>query len=88
MANIKSQKKRIITNERNRVSNISQRSKMKTAVKKVKVAVEQKDKELANRLLPEAISLIDKLVKNGVEKKNTAARQKSHLMLAVNSLNR
>lgn len=88
MANIKSQKKRIITNERNRVSNISQRSKMKTAVKKVKVAVEQKDKELANKLLPEAISLIDKLVKNGVEKKNTAARQKSHLMLAVNSLNR
>ena len=86
MANIKSQKKRILTNERNRVANVSFRSKMRTEIKKVKAAVEKKDLALAEQLLPGAISLIDKSVKEGIQKSNTAARQKSHLMLAVNSL--
>lgn len=86
MANIKQQKKRVIQNERNRVRNVSFTSKMKTAIKKVRLAVENEDLESAEKLLPEAISLIDKSVKGGFQKMNTAARQKSHLMTSVNLL--
>ena len=84
MANIKSQKKRILTNERNRQANVAFRSKMRTSIKKVKAACEKKD--LAEQLLPLAVSLIDKSVKEGIQKQNTASRQKSSLMLAVNAL--
>lgn len=86
MANIKSQKKRILTNERNRQANVAFRSKMRTSIKKVKAACEKKDLALAEQLLPLAVSLIDKSVKEGIQKQNTASRQKSSLMLAVNAL--
>ena len=43
MANIKSQIKRIVTNEKARVRNSSAKSAMRTAIKKVKLAVEAKD---------------------------------------------
>lgn len=86
MANIKSQKKRIITSERNRVSNVAKRSAMRTSIKKVKAAVAAKDLALAEKLLPEAVSLIDKSVKDGIQHANTAARQKSQLYVAVNGL--
>lgn len=86
MANIKSQKKRIITNERNRVHNVDFRSKMRTSIKKVKVACSNNDLAKAKELLPLAISLIDKSVKDGIQHQNTAARQKSNLMTMVNKL--
>ena len=74
MANIKSQKKRILTNERNRQANVAFRSKMRTSIKKVKAACEKKDLALAEQLLPLAVSLIDKSVKEGIQKQNTASR--------------
>ena len=86
MANIKSQQKRILTNEKSRLANASFKSKMRTAIKKVNAAVANKDLELATSLLPEAVALIDKSVKEGVQQRNTASRQKSALMKAVNSL--
>ncbi len=86
MANIKSQKKRIITNEKRRQNNASFKSQMRTAIKKVRVACENRDLEAAEALLPNAISLIDKSVKKGVQHINTASRQKSHLNLMVNDL--
>ena len=86
MANIKSQQKRILTNEKSRLANASFKSKMRTAIKKVNAAVANKDLELATSLLPEAVALIDKSVKEGVQEVNTASRQKSALMKAVNSL--
>lgn len=86
MANIKSQKKRILTNERNKQANASFKSEMRTATKKVKAAVEANDLALAEKLLPEAIALIDKSVKENIQALNTASRQKSALMRAVNSL--
>lgn len=45
-----------------------------------------KDLVLAEKLLPEAIALIDKSVKEGIQALNTASRQKSSLMRAVNAL--
>ena len=86
MANIKSQQKRILIDERNRQHHAAFKSKMRTAIKKVKAACEAKDLPLAEKLLPEAIALIDKSVKEGIQALNTASRQKSSLMRAVNAL--
>ena len=86
MANIKQQIKRNRTNEKSRQRNASFKSQVRTAIKKVKVAVQAGDKEAANKALPKAISLIDKSVDKGVQHKNTAARQKSSLTTLVNSL--
>ena len=47
MANIKSQKKRILTNEKARLRNNAVKSELKTATRKVKAAVEAQNKEAA-----------------------------------------
>ena len=86
MANIKQQKKRILTNEKSRVRNISYKSKVRTAIKAVRVAVEKKDLELANTKLVLAFSVIDRSVSKGIQKKGTADRQKSNIQNLVNSL--
>lgn len=86
MANIKSQKKRILIAERNHAANASFKTEMRHMIKKVKVACDNKDLATAEKLLPEAVSLIDKSVKNGIQHANTAARQKSSLMNSVNAL--
>lgn len=86
MANIKQQKKRILTNEKSRVRNISYKSKVRTAIKAVRVAVEKKDLELANTKLVLAFCVIDRSVSKGIQKKGTADRQKSNIQNLVNSL--
>ena len=86
MANIKSQKKRIITAEKRRLANASFKSKMRTAIKKAKVSVADKDLEKAQENLKLAYALIDKSVKNKIQKKNWAANHKSQLALLVNAL--
>ncbi|MFA6675413.1 MAG: 30S ribosomal protein S20 [Bacilli bacterium] len=86
MANIKSQIKRVETNEKARVRNASAKSAMRTAVKKVKAAVEAKDLVKAESLLNEAVRLIDKSVSDGIQHQNTAARQKGELQRLINSI--
>ena len=86
MANIKSQVKRIRTNEKGRFNNVSVKTEVKTEMKKVRLAVEAKDLEKAEAALKVAVAKIDKSVSKGVQSKNTAARQKSHLQALVNSL--
>ncbi|MCB9498103.1 MAG: 30S ribosomal protein S20 [Erysipelotrichaceae bacterium] len=86
MANIKSQIKRVETNEKARVRNASAKSAMRTAVKKVKAAVEAKDLVKAEGLLNEAFRLIDKSVSDGIQHQNTAARQKGELQRLINSI--
>ena len=87
MANIKSQIKRIGTNEKARQRNASAKSAIRTAMKKVRMAVEAKDLENAKVLLQKAYSLIDKSVSDGIQHKNTAARQKAELAKLVNGIN-
>lgn len=82
MANIKSQKKRILTNEKSRVSNKIFNSQIKTAIKKAQLAQKQ-DLENKGQLTVEATSLIDRGVKKGVIKPNKAARSKSRLMKKI-----
>ena len=86
MANIKSQIKRIKTNEKARQRNASAKSAIRTSIKKVKLAVEAKDLAKAEELLNAAFRLIDKSVSDGVQHKYTAARQKGELSRLVNSL--
>ena len=79
MANIKSQKKRILTNEKRRLRNKAVRSEMKTRVKNAVDAAEAgvEDSPAALRL---AIKRIDMAAAKGVIHKNQAARRKSRLM--------
>jgi len=86
MANIKSQIKRNRTNEEARLRNKAAKSAIRTSIKKVKVAVEAKNVEEAEKALLAAYRLIDKSVSDGIQHKNTAARQKSEVQRLVNSL--
>ncbi len=86
MPNIKSQKKRAITNLKENAAHKAEKSALKTAIKRVLKAVEAKDKDAAVKALPLAASLLDKSVTSGIHHKNYAARQKSRLTKAVNSL--
>ena len=86
MANIKSAKKRVLTSKVRQERNKSIKSAVKTATKKVLVAVEASDRELAAKELLNATSVIDKAAKKGVLHKNTASRKVSRLATAVNRI--
>lgn len=86
MANIKSQKKRILTNEKAAARNKAVKTGVKTAVKKVRTAIENGDKEAAAEALVKATATIDKAKAKGVLKKNTASRKVSRLAQAVNGI--
>lgn len=86
MANIKSQKKRIITAEKARQRNRAVRSELKTAVKKVRAAVEAKDLETAQDAANKAGRLLDKAASKGIIHKNQAAQRKSGVQKLVNTL--
>lgn len=86
MANIKQQKKRVLTNENARQRNMSVKSEVKTAIKKVEAAAKAGNKEEVAKLANEAFKLIDESVSKGVQAQNTAARQKSHISKTVNSV--
>ena len=86
MANIKSQIKRNKTNEKARLRNKAQKAALRSAMKKVRLSVEAKDLKAAEENLNAAFRLIDKSVSDGVQHKNTAARQKSEISNLVNSI--
>ena len=86
MANIKSAKKRILVNQTKAERNKAIKSYVKTAVKKVRVAIEAQDKEAAKAALLNATTVIDKAASKGVYHKNTASRKVSRLAKAVNEI--
>ena len=86
MANIKSQQKRILTNERRRLRNKSVKSSLHTAVRGFRAAVEAGDKEKAGELLTSTTRKLDKAATKGVIHKNQAANRKSALAQAFNSI--
>ncbi len=86
MANIKSAKKRILTNQKKAARNQAVKSGVKTAIKKVRVAIEAGNKDEAAKALLSATSAIDKAESKGVIKKNTASRKVSRLAQAVNKI--
>ena len=86
MANIKSAKKRVLIAEANRQKNVAFKSSIKTAVKKVLELAQGEDKEALNSALSKVYQLCDKAVSKGILHKNTAARKKSRLVLAIKKL--
>jgi small subunit ribosomal protein S20 len=79
MPNIKSAKKRLITNEKARVRNKSKITALRTAEKKFRAAVESSETEAAQKSLSSVFNKLDKAVKAGIIHKNKAARKKSRL---------
>jgi small subunit ribosomal protein S20 len=86
MANIDSAKKRARQSELRRVHNASLRSRMRTAVKRVRKAIADGDKGAAQRELRAAASMLDSTAGKGIVHKNMAARNKSRLAAAVKAM--
>jgi small subunit ribosomal protein S20 len=86
VANIKSQIKRIGTNEKARLRNKAVKSELKTHVRRVREAVAGGDKEAASVALISASKKLDKAASKGVIHQNQAANKKSALAKAVGSL--
>lgn len=86
MANIKSQKKRIITNEKARMRNRAVRSELKTATRAVHDAVEAENGAEAYAAALKACRLMDKAATKGVIHKRQAANRKSGIMFLAKSV--
>jgi small subunit ribosomal protein S20 len=79
VANIKSQIKRIGTNERRHERNKAVKSELKTSIRAVRVAVDAGDADATAAALQAASRKLDKAVSKGVIHKNQAANRKSAL---------
>ena len=84
MPNHKSAEKRVRQNEKRRVINRSNRTKVRGYIKKLRSALDSGKKEEIDQILPEVISVIDKSVQKGVLHANAAARYKSRLTVHAN----
>ena len=81
MANIHSQKKRILRSERERLENRNYTSAIKTYFRRLEAAVQGGDDGTADTEHRELVSTIDKAVKRGALHRNTGARKKSRAAL-------
>ena len=79
MPNHKSAEKRVRQNETRRAVNRSNKSNLRTQIKKLRSALTASDSNLSKELLNPTVSSIDKAVNKGILHKNTAARYKSRL---------
>ena len=84
MPNHKSAEKRMRQNEKRRVINRGNRTKVRTYIKKLRTALDAGKADEIQSVLPEAISVIDKSVQKGVLHANAAARYKSRLTVRAN----
>ncbi|MCZ9308155.1 30S ribosomal protein S20 [Corynebacterium uberis] len=86
MANIKSQKKRVLTNEKRRQRNQAVRSRVRTEIRKFREIAATGDKDAAEAQLRLASKTLDKAVSKGVYHRNNAANKKSKMALVFNKL--
>ena len=86
MANSAQAKKRARQAEDNRQLNTSQRSAMRTSIKKLQAAIASGDKDLATTAYKAAVPFLDKMARKGLVHKNAAARSKSRLNNAIRAL--
>lgn len=84
MPNHKSAEKRMRQSEKRRVINRGNRTKVRTYIKRLRTALDAGKADEIQRVLPEAISVIDKSVQKGVLHANAAARYKSRLTVRAN----
>lgn len=86
MANIKQQKKRVLTNEKRRQRNKSIRSAVRTEIRKFNESVQSGDKDKSAEQLRVASRALDKAVTKGVFHRNNAANKKSNMARAFNKM--
>ena len=86
MANTYSALKRVRQTERRTEFNRKNKSRLRHQIRAMRRALTGKDPKAAASLLPATFSMIDRSAKNGIIKKNTAARYKSKLHLRVKAL--
>ena len=86
MANTAQARKRVRQAEKARARNASQRSAMRTAVKKVLKAIDAKDRETAEKNYRYATSLLDRAARKGLIHLNKAARLKSRILAKIRAL--
>ena len=86
MANIKSQIKRIKTNEKARQRNKAVRSEVRSYVRVVRENIAAGNKDEAQQAYAVAARKLDKAVSKGVLHKNNAANRKSRLSTQINAL--
>ena len=63
--------------------NREQRGSLRTALKKIRAAIEDNDLETANARLNDTFSLVDKMSNKGIIHKNTAGRYKSRIIKGI-----
>ena len=83
MANHKSAEKKYRRDEKRKMINKMNRSKMKNKIKSFRAAIKAGELEQAQKMFPEVIASIDKTVSKGTIHKNTGARYKSRLNLLL-----
>ncbi|QLB13640.1 SSU ribosomal protein S20P [Bisgaardia hudsonensis] len=86
MANIKSAKKRAVQSEKRRQHNASQRSMMRTSIKKVYALVAASDKEAAEAAFLNMQKIVDRMASKGLIHANKAANHKSKLAAQIKKL--
>lgn len=86
MANIKSQLKRIKTNEKARLRNKSVKSSLKTAVRRFREAADAGEREQAVTAMQIASRQLDKAASKGVIHPNQAANKKSAMAQRANAI--
>ncbi len=86
MANIASARKRARQDEERRVHNRSQRTRMRTQIKRVVGALRSGDKARAESAYKEAVPILDKMADKGIIHKNKAARHKARLNRRIRAL--
>ena len=86
MANIKSSEKANRQRITRTARNVARKTAMRSAIKKVRAALDQKDAKAAKAALPGAVRAIDMAATKGVIKRGTASRSVSRLTVAVNNL--
>ena len=86
MPNIKSAKKRVLVNETKAAQNKSQKSALKTNLKKFDAAVAEGNRSEADHAYKVAVKAVDKAVNHGLLHKNNAARKKSAMTIKLNKM--
>ena len=86
MANSPQARKRARQAEKNRQRNVSQRTYLRTCIKRVVYAIDAGDKDTAATAYTAATPIIDSAVSKGLIHKNKAARHKSRLNARIKAL--
>lgn len=87
MPNHKSAKKRVRQTVRKNGVNRNNRSRLRTAIKKMRAAIGANEGATGLELLPATVSMIDKMVSKGILHRNAANRHKSRLTKHVARIN-